>query len=106
MDYYWPISDKYKLQFLDLLEFALNVALVNKINAQFNYKYDLLHLDYIDKPNDARIYIEHEDALRLAVRKYARLSSIKSYFLKQFILEGKVFKRLPEDVLKYIVGYV
>lgn len=106
MDYCWPISDKYKLQFLDLLEFTLNVALVNKINAQLDHNYDLENLDYLDKSIDARLYIEHEDMLRLAVRKYARLISMKNYFLKQFILEGKVFKRLPEDVLKYIVGYV
>jgi len=102
----WIISDKHKILFLDLLTLNIDDVFIKKVNAQLHHNYDLENLDYLDKPIDARIFNEHVNKLKRLNNEYQQLVSVKSYFLKQFILEGKVFKRLPEDVMKYIVGYV
>ena len=102
----WIISDKHKILFIDsLLENTDNIF-KKKINAYIDYDYDLENLDYLDKPFEARVFNEHLYKLENLNREYKHLCSVKSYCLRQFILEGRVFKRLPEDVLKYIVGYV
>tara|TARA_Y100000816_G_scaffold6276_1_gene3845 strand:- start:86 stop:409 length:324 start_codon:yes stop_codon:yes gene_type:complete len=102
----WIISDKHKTLFIDMLSINIYDVLKRKINAQIDYNYDLENLDYSDKPFEARVFNDHLYKLENLNREYKHLCSVKNYFLKQLILEGKVFKRLPEDVLKYIVGYM
>jgi len=102
----WIISDKHKILFIDSLLVNIDDILKKKINAHIDYDYDLENLDYLDKPFEARVFNDHLYKLENLNREYKHLCSVKSYFLKQFILEGKVFKRLPDDVLKYIVRYV
>lgn len=99
-------SDKHKVLFIHCLILSIEYIFKKKINAHIDYDYDLENLDYLDKPFDARVFNEHLYRLENFNREYQHLCSVKEYFLKQFILEGKVFKRLPDDVLKYIVRYV
>ena len=106
MDYLWSVSDKHKLQFLELLEEEIQILYDKKVNAQLVYNHNRLRLDYLDKPLDARIFLEDEDTFISITRNYKKICSAKNYFMKQLVLEGNVFSKLPEDILCSVVGYM
>ena len=85
MDYLWSVSDKHKLQFLELLEEEIQILYDKKVNAQFVYNHNRLRLDYLDKPLDARIFLEDEDALISITRNYKKICSAKTQ-LKFFLM--------------------
>ena len=106
MYYLWSISDKHKLQFLELLEEEMQILYDKKVNAQLVYNHNRLRLDYLDKPLDARIFLEDEDTFISITRNYKKICSAKNYFMKQLVFEGNVFSKLPEDILCSVVGYM
>lgn len=106
MYYLWSISDKHKLQFLELLEEEMQILYDKKVNAQIVYNHNRLRLDYLDKPLDARIFLEDEDTFISITRNYKKICSAKNYFMKQLVFEGNVFSKLPEDILCSVVGYM
>tara|TARA_B100000424_G_scaffold256105_1_gene235768 strand:- start:600 stop:896 length:297 start_codon:yes stop_codon:yes gene_type:complete len=96
----------YSLLYYDICYHKAGQLLQQKINAQIDFDYDLENLDYMDKPIDSRIYLEHLDKIEELTKKLDIVLQTKKNCLKQIILKKTIVYDVPEDCVNYLAKFI
>lgn len=96
----------YSLLYYEICYHKAGRLLQQKINAQIDFGYDLENLDYVDKPIDSRIYLEHLEKIEELTKKLNIVLQTKKNLLKQIILEKTILYDVPEDCVNYLAKFI